>query len=162
MKPLVISLSVLTLSACNVSTTSTSPGDPGPKEQIGAITGMIVGGALANDMAEGSKNEGLATVLGAFIGGVMGQSIGSQLDELDRQMAQSAYKEALEYNRSDVSTDWVNPDSGNSGSFTPTRTYTMSGRYCREYTQEIIIGGQKQTGYGTACRQPDGNWEIMS
>ena len=121
------------------------------------VCGVIVGGgAIANDMAEGSKNEGLATVLGAFIGGVMGQSIGSQLDELDRQMALSAYNEALEYNRSDVSTDWVNPDSGNSGSFTPTRTYTKSGRYCREYTQEIIIGGQIQTGYGTACRQPDG------
>lgn len=162
MKRYLIAGSMIVLSACNVSTNSTSPVDPGPKEQIGAITGMIVGGALANDMAEGSKNEGLATVLGAFIGGVMGQSIGSQLDELDRQMAQSAYKEALEYNRSDVSTDWVNPDSGNSGSFTPTRTYTMSGRYCREFTQEITIGGRKQTGYGTACRQPDGSWEIVS
>jgi surface antigen len=118
MKPLAIGLSAFVLSACNVSTTSTTSGDPGPKEQIGAISGMIVGGAIANDIAEGSKNEGLATVLGAFIGGVMGQSIGSQLDELDRQMAQSAYNEALEYNRSDVSTDWVNPDSGNSGSFT--------------------------------------------
>ena len=162
MKRYLIVGSMIVLSACNVSTNSASPGEPGPKEQIGAITGMIVGGALANDMAEGSKNEGLATVLGAFIGGVMGQSIGAQLDELDRQMAQSAYKEALEYNRSYFSTDGVNPDSGNSGSFTPTRTYTMSGRYCREYTQEIIIAGQKQTGYGTACRQPDGNWEIVS
>ena len=162
MKRVLLAGSMIVLSTCNVSTTSTTSSDPGPKEQIGAITGMIVGGAIANDMAEGSKNEGLATVLGAFIGGVMGQSIGSQLDELDRQMAQSAYNEALEYNRSDVSTDWVNPDSGNSGSFTPTRTYTMSGRYCREYTQEIIIGGQKQTGYGTACRQPDGSWEIVS
>jgi surface antigen len=162
MKRFLIAGSMILLSACNVSTTSTTAGDPGPKEQIGAISGMIVGGAIANDIAEGSKNEGLATVLGAFIGGVMGQSIGSQLDELDRQMAQSAYNEALEYNRSDVSTDWVNPDSGNAGSFTPTRTYTMSGRYCREYTQEIIIGGQKQTGYGTACRQPDGSWEIVS
>ena len=162
MKRVLIAGSMIALSACNASKTDPSSAKPGPKEQIGAITGMIVGGAIANDMAEGSKNEGLATVLGAFIGGVMGQSIGSQLDELDRQMAQSAYNEALEYNRSDVSTDWVNPDSGNSGSFTPTRTYTMSGRYCREYTQEIIIGGQKQTGYGTACRQPDGNWEIVS
>ena len=90
MRHLVIVLSALLLSACNVSTNTPSPSDPGPKEQIGAITGMIVGGAIANDMAEGSKNEGLATVLGAFIGGVVGQSIGSQLDELDRQMAQSA------------------------------------------------------------------------
>jgi len=162
MKPLAIGLSAFVLSASNVSNTSSTPDDPGPKEQIGAITGMVVGGALANDMAEGSKNEGFATILGAFIGGVMGQSIGAQLDDLDRQMAKAAYSDALEYNRSDVATDWVNPDSGNSGSFTPTRTYTMSGRYCREYTQEINIGGQKQTGYGTACRQPDGSWEIVS
>ena len=105
MKRVLLAGSMIVLSACNVSTTSTTSGDPGPKEQIGAITGMVVGGAIANDMAEGSKNEGLATVLGAFIGGVMGQSIGSQLDELDRLMAQSAYNEALEYNRSDVSTD---------------------------------------------------------
>jgi len=157
-----IGLSFALLSACNVSSTAPNPDDPGPKEQVGAITGMVVGGALANDMAEGSKNEGFATILGAFIGGVMGQSIGAQLDDLDRQMAKAAYSDALEYNRSDVATDWVNPDSGNSGSFTPTRTYTMSGRYCREYTQEINIGGQKQTGYGTACRQPDGSWEIVS
>ena len=63
MRHLVISLSALLLSACNVSTTSTTSSDPGPKEQIGAISGMIVGGAIANDIAEGSKNEGLATVL---------------------------------------------------------------------------------------------------
>jgi len=83
------------LASCG-PTTSLPPGEePGPKQQIGAITGMIIGGALANDMAEGSKNEGMATILGAFIGGVMGQSIGSQLDVLDRQLAQSAYSEAL-------------------------------------------------------------------
>ena len=162
MRNLVIGISVLLLGACNISTNTPSPSDPGPKEPIESNTGTIVGDALADDIAEGRKNAGLTTALGAFIRDVIGQSIGSQLDELDRQMAQSAYKEALEYNRSDVSADWVNPDSGNSGSFTPTRTHTMSGRYCREYTQEIIIGGQKQTSYGTACRQPDGNWEIVS
>lgn len=33
--------------------------------------------------------------------------------------------------------------------------------YCREYTKTIIIGDQKQVGYGTACLQPDGDWKIM-
>jgi surface antigen len=159
---LLFCISLLTLASCGPTTSASPDREAGPKQQIGAITGMIVGGALANDMAEGSKNEGMATILGAFIGGVMGQSIGSQLDTLDRQLAQSAYSEALEYNKSNVTSDWVNPDSGNSGSFTPRRTYSNGGRYCREYTQEIIIGGKKQSGYGTACRQPDGSWEIIS
>ncbi|MBI1309472.1 MAG: hypothetical protein GC129_06490 [Proteobacteria bacterium] len=34
--------------------------------------------------------------------------------------------------------------------------------YCREFTQTITIGGKTQKGYGTACLQPDGSWELQS
>lgn len=33
--------------------------------------------------------------------------------------------------------------------------------YCREYTQTIKIGKAVQKAYGTACRQPDGSWQLM-
>jgi hypothetical protein len=33
--------------------------------------------------------------------------------------------------------------------------------YCREYTKSIIVGGVRQSGYGTACYKPDGSWEIV-
>lgn len=33
---------------------------------------------------------------------------------------------------------------------------------CREYTKTISIGGRLEVGYGRACRQPDGAWEIVS
>lgn len=36
------------------------------------------------------------------------------------------------------------------------------GRYCREFQQEVVIGNQRRAGYGIACRQPDGAWEIVS
>lgn len=36
------------------------------------------------------------------------------------------------------------------------------GDYCREYTQTFTIAGKTQKGYGTACLQPDGSWEIQS
>lgn len=32
--------------------------------------------------------------------------------------------------------------------------------YCREYTQGVAVGGQMQPGYGNACYQPDGSWQI--
>ena len=67
--------------AANVQTSSTQQG---PKESVGALSGMVIGGALANDMAGDSRNKSLATVLGAFVGGVIGQNIGAQLDERDR------------------------------------------------------------------------------
>lgn len=34
--------------------------------------------------------------------------------------------------------------------------------YCREYTQHFNVGGRIQEGYGTACMQPDGSWEIQT
>ena len=59
---------------------------------------------------------------------------------------------------------WSNPDSGNHGSVTPTRTGrdVQTGAYCREYQTEVIVGGEAQVGYGTACRMPDGDWKISS
>ena len=144
--------------AANVQTNSTQQG---PKESAGAISGMIIGGALANDMAGDSRNKSLATVLGAFVGGVIGQNIGAQLDERDQLLAGEAYSTALEYNPTDKAAEWRNPDSGNYGRVIPVATYRQNGRYCREFTQEIFIGGEKQTGYGRACRQPDGSWEIV-
>jgi hypothetical protein len=33
--------------------------------------------------------------------------------------------------------------------------------YCREYTQAVRVGGKMQEGYGTACMQPDGSWQII-
>ncbi|MDG1936723.1 MAG: RT0821/Lpp0805 family surface protein [Paracoccaceae bacterium] len=135
---------------------------PGSKKDIGAISGIIAGGAIANDLAHDSKNKRIATILGAFIGGAIGQSIGEQLDEADRAMALGAYRQALERTPSNESVAWDNPDSGNHGSFTPVRTFQANNRYCREYNQEVVIGGKKQVAYGTACRQSDGSWQIQS
>ena len=151
---------VVLLSAC-AANVQTSSSQQGPKESVGALSGMVIGGALANDMAGDSRNKSLATVLGAFVGGVIGQNIGAQLDERDRLLAGEAYSTALEYNPTDKAAEWRNPDSGNYGSVIPVATYRQNGRYCREFTQEIFIGGEKQTGYGRACRQPDGSWEIV-
>ena len=48
------------------------------------------------------------------------------------------------------------------GRVTATRDGTSSsGRYCREFQQVVNVGGQKEESYGTACRQPDGSWEIV-
>lgn len=49
------------------------------------------------------------------------------------------------------------------GSVTTTREGTStSGRYCREFQHEVTIGGKSEQAYGTACRQPDGSWEVIS
>ena len=78
-------------------------------------------------------------------------------------MANEAAQRAFESNRAGQTSVWQNPDSGNSGSVTPTRTYELAnGQYCREYRQTIVVGGEQHQAYGTACRQPDGTWAIQS
>ncbi len=36
-----------------------------------------------------------------------------------------------------------------------------NGLTCREFQQEIQIGGKTEQGYGTACLQADGSWKIV-
>jgi len=62
-----------------------------------------------------------------------------------------------------LSTWTLGTASGNYGSVTPTREgyQPSSGAYCREYQQEIVVGGRVERGYGKACRQPDGSWKVI-
>ncbi len=36
------------------------------------------------------------------------------------------------------------------------------GQYCREYSNTVTVGDRLQTSYGTACQQPDGQWQIQT
>ena len=60
MKKLFLAIPCVTVLAC-APTVETS-GPSGPKQSLGTLSGMVIGGALANDMADGSKNKGIATV----------------------------------------------------------------------------------------------------
>lgn len=72
-----------------------------------------------------------------------------------------AGQEALESARSGTIVTWRNPDDGTSGSFVPKPAFQdHSGRICREFEQTVTIGGQLQQVWGTACRQPDGWWQL--
>lgn len=54
-------------------------------------------------------------------------------------------------------------DGGAVGAVTATRDGTSSnGEYCREFQQEVTVGGRSERAYGTACRQADGAWKIVS
>lgn len=38
---------------------------------------------------------------------------------------------------------------------------TPQGAYCREFQQQVTIGGRTEDAYGTACQQPDGSWQVV-
>lgn len=132
-----------------------------PKQTIGTLLGAGVG-ALAGSQIGGGKGKLAAVAIGALGGAYLGSQIGKSLDDVDRMKAGQAQHAALESTRTGVATAWSNPDSGHSGSVTPTRTYRSSGENCRDYTHEVVIDGKTQTVNGTACRKPDGTWRVLN
>ena len=147
------------LSACTL--TSTTPAQQGPKQALGTVTGMVIGGKIANDLTEDSSKNNLWTLAGVTLGAFLGNEIGASMDKTDILMAQNARNYALENNKVNSQAVWKNPDSGNSGVIYPTKTYSLGDQPCREFTQEINIGGKIQTGYGKACRMADGSWQLQ-
>jgi surface antigen len=95
-----------------------------------------------------------------FPGPVLGEEPGD-LQGSELQAMTDTLQFALEKNQSNQSSSWVNPDTGRSGEAVPIKTFTGSGgQPCREFITTIIIGDQEEQGYGTACRQPDGSWQL--
>jgi len=85
------------------------------------------------------------------------------LDEPEQMAMSDTLQYALENNPSNEVSNWVNPDTGRSGAVVPVKTFTNeAGLPCREFVTTIVIGGKEEQGYGTACRQPDGSWQIVT
>jgi len=121
------------------------------KSDVGALTGAIAGAWIGSNTGKGKGNI-LAIATGTLLGAYIGHEVGYSLDRADMQYMQKASYETFEYTPSNTTSRWINPDSGNSGTITPTHTYTTDyGQYCREFTQTINVGGKVQKGYGKAC-----------
>lgn len=133
----------------------------GTKQTVGALGGAALGG-WAGSTIGGGTGQIAATAAGAVLGGLLGSEIGRSMDELDQMKAERAYTRATTAPVGET-ISWRNPDSGNYGTVTPVRegTQTASGRYCREFQQTVVIGGQREEAYGVACQRPDGTWEVQ-
>jgi len=165
MKNLAAAIGVISLTAC------AQPGPNGQynsnsginKQDVGTVLGGV-GGAVAGS-AFGKGNGKIATTIaGGLLGGVLGNQIGASLDRADMAYYNKSSQQALESSPSGQAVTWKNPDSGNSGTITPMKTYQSPSdpnQYCREYTQSITVAGKTQQAYGTACRQPDGTWQVQ-
>ncbi|HTU01845.1 MAG TPA: RT0821/Lpp0805 family surface protein, partial [Candidatus Sulfotelmatobacter sp.] len=110
-----------------------------PKTAIGAGGGALVGGLIAGAAGANPAAIAASVIGGALVGGL----VGNMLDERDKRTAAEAARQALEAAPTGTAVAWQNPDTGHSGTVTPTRTYqTASGAYCREYTQSVTIDGK--------------------
>jgi surface antigen len=133
----------------------------GEKQTMGTWIGGATGAAMGAQFGKGS-GQIFTTALGAILGASIGNDIGSSMDEIDRLRAEQAMQEATRAPLGSSIT-WDNTQSGHYGTVVPVRDgRAANGDYCREFQQTVHIGGHIQKAYGTACRQPDGQWRIVS
>ena len=92
------------LGACTL--TSTTPSQQGPKQALGTVTGMVLGGKIANDLTEDSSKNNLWTLAGVTLGAFLGNEIGASMDKTDILMAQNARNYALENNKVNSRAVW--------------------------------------------------------
>lgn len=159
MKRFIVAISIASLVSAGCSSLPGYGG--GQKEAVGTVVGAGTG-ALIGSQIGGGKGKLAAVAVGTLAGALLGQQVGKSLDRADSSTMQSTAQSSLESSRTYETDEWRNPDSGNSGTFTPTRTFqNESGQSCREYNQTVTIEGETQTAHGTACRQSDGSWLIV-
>jgi surface antigen len=148
--------------AYNASRGGVTEGAGMSKADYGTAIGAI-GGGIAGYQFGGGSGKAIATVAGTLLGGALGRSLGGSLDRGDMAYYNQTSQRALETGQPGQALPWSNPQTGNSGTVTPQAYYqTPNGQYCREYSQQINVGGKTESGYGKACRQPDGTWQIVS
>ena len=132
------------------------------KAQMGTVLGAGGGAAIGSQIGSG-RGQLAAVAIGTLLGAYAGSQVGASLDRADQAYANQTAQNSFEQNPDGAASSWQNPNSGHSGTVTPTYTYqTNTGQYCREYTQTINVGGQSEQAYGRACRMPDGSWQIQN
>ncbi len=149
-----LGIAALALAGCSETT--------GSKEGLGTLLGAVAGGVVGSQVGDG-RGQLVATGVGTLLGAMIGNEVGKSLDRADQLALQHETQHTLEYAPSGTTNTWHNPDSGNSGTVTADPAYRLNdGTYCREFTQTVTVAGETQQAYGTACRQPDGTWQIVS
>jgi surface antigen len=126
------------------------------REVIGKLLGGAAGAAAGSQIGDG-RGRLAAIVGGTIVGFIVGGEVGRSMDQADALCVD----EALEHARDGETITWtsdrqdyaVKPE----GSF-----QTTDGRYCREYQASSTVGNDRVQTYGTACRQPDGSWQIVN
>lgn len=134
----------------------------GTKQTVGTAGGAVLGGMAGSNIGSG-KGRLWATGAGALIGAFVGSSIGKSLDSADMKYHENAVQQAY-HAPLNQTVNWSNPQSGHSGSVTPVKegVHSTNGLPCRQYRQTIVVDGQAETAYGTACQNPDGTWSLAN
>lgn len=101
-------------------------------------------------------------MVSAMGGGLIGGALGTGLDARERRKALEAEYRALEYTQSGNEVAWKGDREGRSGIVVPAQPYRVGSQDCRQFQHTVVIDGASRNARGTACRNADGSWTILT
>lgn len=132
-------------------------GQRASSEGVGTVSGAVAGGAAGALLSRGN---GGAVVVGAILGGLLGNRVGAGIDERDRRQMADAYYRGLD-RPSGEPVEWREAGTGSYGRFAAREAYDRGGETCRSYDSEVFIRGRREVITGLACRDRDGRWRDV-
>jgi len=82
-----------------------------------------------------------------------------RLSARDVELAARVMQATLEEAPDGVTRRWQNGETGHRGAITPLRTWqSEEGHFCRDYREELVVGGESGRFQHTACRSGDERW----
>lgn len=130
------------------------------REEQGAVGGAALGiivGVLAGNALDCQGCAAIGGAVGGIAGGAGGAAWGRELDRLDRQNLSRTFESTPDHQAA----HWRNPNNGAKHRAVVTKTYSEGGRPCREFHDDVVIGGKRQQIYGKACRTGPNSWELV-
>ncbi len=126
-------------------------------------TGCVtVGGGrnTTNDNSNSSEVSAPVELLAALEGGLVGRAQGDQMPRADRLLALQNEYRALEYTAPGEAVLWQGKNLN--GRIIPSQPYRVGSQDCRQYEHTIIDRATESTVRGTACRNENGSWTLLS
>lgn len=103
-----------------------------------------------------------ASIVAALNGGLIGGDLGRSIGDRDRRRGLEAEYTALEHTPAGRAVGWTSDGGRWSGEVIAAQPYRVGSQDCRQYRHRLIDGGRQTEARGTACRNPDGSWTLLS
>jgi surface antigen len=124
---------------------------------LGGVAGGALGGVLGSQVDQGGST---GTIVGAVAGTIIGAIIGKQIDQSMDPSDRYCAGRAFDFADDGHGVRWHNPQTRVDYLLTPLNSFQRDGSRCREFTTRISHAGLRDDVRQTACRLPNGDWQI--
>ena len=131
------------------------------KKVFGQIIGAAVGGYVGSKIGSGATKD-ISVILGGAAGYILGGKIVEILSKKEREDFNNVIENSLNFTPDNSSESWQSKENQDiTGEVIPLNNYKMKNRDCRDYKKVIRKNNEIFEENSSACRNKDGNWEII-